>query len=245
MKYIIAIDDTDNLESRGTGFQARQLGLSIEANRLGTLKSVVRHQLFVHKNIPYTSHNSSASIAIESNSDKNLIIELCRDFLLENAATGSDAGLCVAEVDSISEEVMEWGKNAKKIILTKDDAHLLAEKNGIFLEGYTGEKIGVIGSLAAVGLHKAGNDGRILWARNLRETTGIFQASELNRAISVENVLDVDFNSVPENAFINITSWTRPVLKDSKITLIVKKDIDNEKYEFTSAPKEFIKSITE
>jgi tRNA(Ile2) C34 agmatinyltransferase TiaS len=244
MKYIIAIDDTDNLESRGTGFQARQLGLSIENRGIGKLKSVVRHQLFVHENIPYTSHNSSASIAIESTSDKNDIIELCKNFLLENAATGSDAGLCVAEYDNIGDEICEWGNNAKKIILNKENAHLLAKKNSIYLEGFTGEKIGVIGALAAVGLHKNGNDGRILWVRNLRETTGIFIASELKKAISVENVLDMDFNSVSGNSIINITSWTRPVMRDNKITLIVKKD-NNEKHEFTSAPKEFIKSITE
>lgn len=245
MKYIIAIDDTDNLESRGTGFQARQLGLNLEQMGLAHLISVVRHQLFVHENIPYTSHNSSASIAINSNSEKSVIIEYCKNFLIENAAVGSDAGLCVAEYNIIDDEICEWGTNAKKIILKKEDAHKLAEKKGIYLEGFTGEKIGVIGSLAAVGLHKNGNDGRILWARNLRETTGVFNVSELEKAISVENVVDMNFNSIPEDSVINITSWTRPVMKDKKITLVVKKDNNDEKHEFTSAPKEFIKSITQ
>lgn len=245
MKYIIAIDDTDNLESRGTGFQARQLGASLENSGLGKLKSVVRHQLYVHENIPYTSHNSSASIAIDSNSDKNDIIEHCKDFLIKNAATGSDAGLCVVEYDNIDDEIIEWGKNAKKIVLTKVNAHLLADKKNIYLEGFTGDKIGVIGSLAAVGLHKAGNDGRVLWAKYLRETTGTFHASELRNIISVEDILDMDFLPVAETALINITSDTKPIMRDHKITLIVKKDNDNEKHEFISAPKEFIKSITQ
>ena len=54
MRILLGIDDTDNLESRGTGYRARQLARSIEAENLGVLKGITRHQLFFDRRIPYT-----------------------------------------------------------------------------------------------------------------------------------------------------------------------------------------------
>ena len=65
MYYYIGIDDTDNLESRGTGHRARQLGTGLQNAGIARLISITRHQLLVHKDIPYTSHNSSACLLIE------------------------------------------------------------------------------------------------------------------------------------------------------------------------------------
>ena len=41
----IGIDDTDNLETRGTGFRARQLIERLQECRLGEGIGVTRHQL--------------------------------------------------------------------------------------------------------------------------------------------------------------------------------------------------------
>ena len=52
MHYYIGIDDTDNLESRGTGHRARQLGTMLEEAGIARLICITRHQLLVHKDIP-------------------------------------------------------------------------------------------------------------------------------------------------------------------------------------------------
>ena len=78
MIFFVALDDTDNKDSRGTGFKSRELGKLIHKKILGEVESISRHQLFVHDKI--------------------------------------------------------------------------AENANVFLKGYTGEKIGVIGALAAIGL---------------------------------------------------------------------------------------------
>ena len=65
MRCLIGIDDTDNLESRGTGFRARQLGGRLAEAGLGKVRGITRHQLFVHPSIPYTSHNSSACLDVD------------------------------------------------------------------------------------------------------------------------------------------------------------------------------------
>ncbi len=197
-RIFVGIDDTDNLESRGTGFRARQLGELIETQQLGTIIGIVRHQLYVHEKIPFTSHNSSASIEVET-SDIEGVIELSRQFLLQNSAIGSDAGLCVAKDENISEAVMEWGKRAKNEILTMEQAHQLANSVSIFLEGITGEKIGVIGSLAAVGLHKEGNDGRFLMlkGKEMREIKGLVTKDELTKISTLADVLEKEtFNTL-------------------------------------------------
>jgi hypothetical protein len=63
VKIFIGIDDTDNLETRGTGYQARTLGQSLSEAGLFEMRTVTRHQLLVDRRIPFTSHNSSACLA--------------------------------------------------------------------------------------------------------------------------------------------------------------------------------------
>ncbi len=245
MKLIIAIDDTDNLESRGTGFRARQLGLSLEDLGYAVVSSITRHQLLVDRRIPYTSHNSSASILVNSLVDIKSIIDLCSAYLKEESAEGSDAGLCVAEFDCVSEDIIHWGNRAKKEILTLEEAHSLAEKEGIFLEGYKGQKIGVIGALAAVGLRREANDGRLLWLPNLREANGIYTINDFKTLVNLEAVTQKNGTFVSGNEKIMVGEWCRPVHVNKKITLIVEKEPDNEHYQWKCASKEYIKSISE
>lgn len=245
MKYIIAIDDTDNLQSRGTGHLSRTLAASLEENKLANIQNVTRHQLYVHEKIPFTSHNSSASIVVDVISNIDDVKEFCIQHLLAESAEGSDVGLCIAAYDKITPEVEDWGRRAKCEILTKEDAHKLAEKSGIYLVGLTGEKIGVIGSLAAVGLRYNGNDGRVLWIKNLRELTGTFTIAQLNEMLKVDAILTKEYLPIPDESTIIIEAWPRPIIKNKKVTLIVEKITNNEEYQYRSAPKEFIKSITE
>ena len=168
---LIAIDDTDNLESRGTGFRARQLREVLEQDGCGVVSDITRHQLFVSRWIPYTSHNSAACICLHCNDRPEIarIHDICGDFLRRESAPGSDAGLCIAPLARVSRNVREFGRSAKETVLTQVEARTLARFEGLVLEGYTGTQGGVIGALAAVGLRAAGADGRFLWLRGIRE----------------------------------------------------------------------------
>jgi len=245
MRFFVAIDDTDNLESRGTGFRAREMGKLIVEQGIGDVESISRHQLYVHKNIPYTSHNSSACLIV--NSDKyEALQKLCSEYLIREAADGSDAGLCIAREDLVCEKIIDWGNRAKIEILNKESAHKLANEKSIFLEGYTGTKIGVIGSLAAVGLRKAGNDGRSIWVKGkeLREISGIFSGSELKNISHIQVIKSVDDKLINDNERIDVGNWLRPVIQNKKITVIVEKTKNNENHEWQHVSKEFIKNIS-
>jgi len=245
MRYYIGIDDTDNLESRGTGHRARQLGTMLEEAGIARLICITRHQLLVHKDIPYTSHNSSACLLMDCDTAKETeLIAFCRDFLLRESAPGSDAGLCIAPAKAINRGIENWGYNAKKIVLNKPLAHELANLNNIFLEGLTGEKIGVIGALAAIGLRHAGNDGHVLWLPLLRETEGIYTSTELKNRLTVDRITTKDGTEIHNDDTIKADNWIRPVMRDNKITLFVEKTDNHGQYNWQHVPKEYIKSIS-
>ena len=245
MKYLIGIDDTDNLESRGTGYRARQLGSQLEEAGIAKLVCITRHQLLVHEDIPFTSHNSSACLLMDCENDNEDKLKIfCRDFLLRESAPGSDAGLCIASTTKVNPAIENWGKNAKKIVLNKALAQELASLHNIFLVGLTGERIGVIGALAAVGLRHAGNDGRVLWLPKLRETEGIFSASQLKNRLCIDRITSRDGSEIPDEDTIMNDGWIRPVMREKKIILIVERSEDHEKYTWKHVPKEYIKSIS-
>lgn len=221
MRCLICIDDTDNLESRGTGFRARQLGLRLAEAGLGRLRGVTRHQLYVHPSIPYTSHNSSACLDVDVQDGRLADARVfCRDYLATESADGSDAGLCVAEFDAIADEVVEFGRSAKERVLTRDQAQEVAARHGIHLEGVTGDRMGVIGALAGVGLRRGGHDGRFIWLEGVRELTGAATAGTLLATTGIDSIETLDGRPLPADAEVLVDPWPRPVLLHGRAVLL-------------------------
>lgn len=246
MIYFVGLDDTDNKDSRGTGYKSRQLGKLIVEKNLGEVESISRHQLFVHEKIAFTSQNSSACLIVKTDKFKELK-KLCTEYLIDVAEIGSDAGLCIAREDQITERILDWGNRAKKEILYKEDAYNLAEESGIFLEGYTGEKIGVIGSMAGVGLRWGGNDGRNIWlkGKELRDLEGVYQVKELKEIINIQAVITKEGKPINDNDRIEIGNWLRPPIKFNLNTVIVEQSKNGEDYEWKCVSKDYIKSISD
>jgi len=241
MKYLIGIDDTDNLNSRGTGFVVRELARQLKEAGIAGPHCVSRHQLYFHPDIPYTSHNSSACLEVDSDKHDELKT-FCRNYLLEVAADGSDAGLCIVAFDEVSDEQIQWGLRAKKEILTQDAARDLAARNNVFLEGLTGTRDGIIGSLAACGLRKYGNDGRILMlAADFRAFHGTASAAEICTNFHIRKIFDIFDAPIPPDAVITLAEGWKPVLKNGMYTLIVEKDGE---HTWKSISKDYLRSIS-
>ena len=247
MKLLIGIDDTDNKDSRGTGYNSRQLAAAIETENLGKVDGITRHQLFVHPEIPYTSQNSSACLNVSTN-DLGEINNFCRNFMLEVAAIGSDVGLCIVEQSKVSDEIMNWGNSAKSIVLKMEDAIDKAKRNGIYLEGLTGEKVGIIGALAAVGLRAGGNDGRFIWLnskKNLRDIEhGVETVEDLIAQTGIDIIESLEDETVYPNEKVYLNEWARPILRNNKSVLLVEKIINNNGYEWKCATKDFVKKVS-
>jgi hypothetical protein len=163
MRILVSIDDTDNLESRGTGELASIIAEELEENGWGETSFVTRHQLLVHPDIPYTSHNSAMCFTAElAEGALEKVIAHAGTFLERESAPGSDPGLCIAVIDRVStDELIGFGRKAKEAVLTKEEAYALAGSLGVHLSEHGGTGHGVIGALAGAGLRLGGNDGRL------------------------------------------------------------------------------------
>jgi hypothetical protein len=243
---LVAIDDTDNLESRGTGFRARQLRELLEQEGCGVVSDITRHQLFVSRWIPYTSHNSAACICLQRSERTDIarIEDICGDFLRRESADGSDAGLCIAPLARVSRNVRDFGRAAKQSVLTQAEARTLARVEGLVLEGYTGTQGGVIGALAAVGLRAAGLDGRFLWLRGIRELEpGCYTLRALKSLTGIQcySAVGAEATEILESDRIDVWWSLRPVMIENKSTLLLERQHEQQDCEWRSAPKELVR----
>ncbi len=246
MHYLIGIDDTDNSETHGTGRLARNLANTLNANGLAEIEGITRHQLLIDPRIRYTSHNSSACLAVVAQPDQlGVLIEACREFLTRESAPGSDAGLCVAEWPHVGEAIQRFGQRAKLEVVTMAEAAALVANEHAVLEGLTGDHGGVIGALAAVGLRAEGNDGRFLWLKGLRELSGVYAADQLRRAASIELIQTVGGVEVSPSDRIDVGEWVRPLLKNGQVLLLVEEDTDHVHCEWRVLAKDVVKQLSD
>jgi tRNA(Ile2) C34 agmatinyltransferase TiaS len=198
----IGLDDTDTLQSRGTGRLARQ----IAAHLAGTYSvlGVTRHQLLVDPRVPYTKNNSSAAIHLDSGPEIDLadLFEQVRQLMLADFQEGSDPGLCLAA--AVPTPIKEFGQRAKREVLTQEEALRLAQEHRILLSGLGGTNAGRIGALAAVGLASSGEDGRYIQIGHIRDLSGL---------ITVETALAAGIASVETLEGIPVSSGVMQVEK--------------------------------
>lgn len=177
----IGLDDTDNLDSRGTGRLAREIAGDLMRDY--RVMGVTRHQLLVDPRIPYTSHNSSAAIGLEDAETVDLVelFERVKTLMLAGFVYGSDPGLCVAN-EAAASALGEFGRRAQRDVLSQAEARALAEAHNVMLAGLGGSQDGVIGALSAVGLAASGEDGRYLLVGHSRDLGGLQEVSAVLHA---------------------------------------------------------------
>jgi hypothetical protein len=224
VKIFVSIDDTDNLESMGTGHLAARLISQIEEKGWGSSSFITRHQLFVHPDVPYTSHNSAMCFQAELK-DSSLagLIDYAASFLRQQSAPGSDPGLCIAicEMLKFPAEILDFGRGAKEQVLTKDAAYSLAARLGIHLSEHGGTGGGVIGALAGVGLRLSGNDGRIRGKIQLENENGITKVARVCSRPEVASVQSLAGQTLANEERIVLGEKVKTVLLDNKPVLLV------------------------
>jgi hypothetical protein len=216
--FLIGIDDTDNATSPGTGRLARML--SDESARQGLDPGgVTRHQFLLDPAIPYTSHNSGACIAVESESglsDRDFIFDL----IARRSADGSDPGVCIAEISQVPAFVTEFANLATEQVVTMSEAFSRARQASITLHGLGGTCQGIIGALGSVGLRASGNNGRFIDLPGLRELQGCVNAEAFDRiGVAVEH--RGCERSPGANDRYETLDWVRPRLAGGRAVLPV------------------------
>jgi hypothetical protein len=224
MRVLVAIDDTDNLDSRGTGELASLIADAVQQSGWGAAGFITRHQLLVHPDIPYTSHNSTMCFAAEIAEDcLDRLIAFGCDFLERECAEGSDPGLCIAVPARIESQadLVDFGRRAKQEIVTKQEALDLAARLGVHLSEHGGTGHGVIGALAGVGLRLWGNDGRMRGSLNSANPGQLLRVRELLDQPDVDAVRCLEGDVVEDDDVVYIGEKPKTVLLDGASVLLV------------------------
>lgn len=232
---LIGIDDTDTVDSEyGTGRISRLLGDHL-VDEIAELdwRGSVRQQLLVDPRVPYTTHNSSATLICELPSavDRVRIVDAAGRFLESIAADGSDPGLCVGRRSAVTDAVQGFGVTAAEDVVKEADAYDLAADAGLFLSAYGGTGEGVIGALAGVGRTATGAYGRFIEYGNIRSYEGTVELSRL-RSDGIE-VVTPDGDAL-ESGELASGGWVRPILHGGRPVLEVEKRADG-RYRATNA----------
>jgi len=221
MRIYLGFDDTDTEDAdRGTGKLARWFENQLPDDC--RMSGVLRQQLLVHEDIPYTSHNSAACVVIDAPDATffDIIIDRASQHVQQYYLEGSDPGICAAiDGDSALSELMQFGRECTQKVLTQKDALYAARQ--VHLSGHGGTNDGIIGAAAAVGLTATGWSGRFIERDGLRKIPAIISVRDID-TLGIKVVsLDRDA-SVPKPEEMIITkNWVRPRLLGREPVLIV------------------------
>ncbi len=214
-RWLVAIDDTDNLESIGTGRLARMLAAHLVEAGLLAATTVTRHQLLVHPDIPYTSHNSSACIAAEGAPDAgDALFATARDFLRDHWHEGANPGLCVAPADAIPAPLQALARRAQQEVLdlAAFDVEVKPWDLRIGSDGETGQ--GRIGAVCGVALRSTGDDGRFIDLAGIRDLKGRCPVARILAETGVDRVVDGQGAELAPEVEVDTRDWIRPDLRD-------------------------------
>ena len=213
----IGIDDTDTKTSRGTGRLARAMAATL-SERLAVF-GITRHQLLVDPRVPYTSHNSSATLHLMENGNLDLaaLADEAQAIMLADFQPGSDPGLCIAR--TATPEMSEFGRRAKAHVVGQAEARDLASRSGCILRGLGGTQDGVIGALAGVGLAATGEDGRFILLGTMRELDGV-QTVPAILASGIAEVRSMD-GQVVHDGLVETGGRLRPAFRLGRPILFV------------------------
>ena len=219
MLVFIGFDDTDTPEAdRGTGKLARYFEKELPAEY--RLFGVVRQQLLVHADVPFTSHNSSACAIfdLEDSCSMSQLTERAIAHIERLAFEGSDPGLCVARADDPGlPGLIQFGRKCTHRIVSQKEA--LAAARNVHLSGHGGTNDGIIGAAASVGLTAYGWCGRFIEFGGLRGYPELISVSDLERSDIMVVSLDRDAAFPAPDDIVHNRGWLRPRLWGGRAVL--------------------------
>lgn len=224
--WLICIDDTDDIGTKGTGEIAEEIALLISGEPLSRCSFVTRHQLYVHPEIPYTSHNSAMCFQVRTHLSLAEIRDVAVAHLLQESAAAADPGLAILDLQSDidRQELIDFGLAAKQSVKTKSQAYGLAEALGVSLSEHGGTGQGIIGALAGLGLRLQGSDGRIkgqVKLKGLLDGEQVFSVAEVIEQTGVDSVLTHTGQFLCFKESVTLSGKLKAVYHDHQVCLLV------------------------
>jgi tRNA(Ile2) C34 agmatinyltransferase TiaS len=220
-RYHIGLDDTDAGESIGTGALARELRIHLLQRFGGAAGGITRHQLLVHPDIPYTSHNSANCLVVELDAPPAAVAAACAELIRFLHHDGADPGLCVVARATLSPAALDFARRAQREIVRKDEALAVGRGEGVHLEELGGTGLGVIGALAACALRLSGDDGRFVALEGVRDLKGDLTVAAIRARAPIDRVVDDAGAELGPDCVIQTNGWVRPGLTGGAVVLRV------------------------
>jgi len=223
-KTYICIDDTDEIGyEKSTGEISEEIREYVIDNYYDA-SFVTRHQLFLHEDIPYTSHNSSMCFTTYLTDDeKDKLISFVEEYILKVCAPSSAPGIAICfEKDILDKKgLIEYALKAKKEVLTIREAFSEAKSRNIFLKALKENRAGVVGALAGVGLRLYGSDGRV--KGKLKVEKDQLSVAEILKETLVEKVQLEDGTILEKQEIVKVNNYMKPVYLNWSYVLLVEK----------------------
>lgn len=225
-KTYVCIDDTDEIGyEKSTGMISEEIQEYI-GGKYAKCSLITRHQLFIHEDIPYTSHNSSMCFTVDLNEEqKQDVINFVISHIEKYSAPTSQPGVCIGFEKDIKDpqNLMQFGFDAKTKVLTKDDAYAMAKEIGFHLSEHKNDGQGVIGAIAGVALRLYGSDGRVKGNIKLKHES--ISVKELLEHESIDEVQFEDGSKASDDIDVFLgDKLKRVMLKHKSVVLIQKSE---------------------
>ncbi len=229
-RFVIGIDDTDDQDGRGTSKLGRAWGAAIEAEGFGATRGVTRHQLWQSPKVDATNHNRAVAIAVETERTALDLEDHVVDFVREHASTEANPAIGILSRHTDMPHALAWGRRAQQELLKLADAERYATESNVLLRGLGGNRSGMIGALAAVGLHAGGKDGLFVQLAGIRELEGRVTAGQIRERSALVHVVDEDTGEeLDRDDLVDTGNWVRPRMTEDEPVLLTRRSPDERK----------------
>jgi len=229
-KTFICIDDTDEIGYyKSTGMISEEIQEYVQ-NKYAKCSLITRHQLFIHEDIPYTSHNSSMCFTTHlSEEEKEDVIAFVIKHIEEYSAPTSQPGICIGFEKDIMDptKLIQFGFDAKTKVLTKKDAYEMAKEQNFHLSEHKNDGQGVIGALAGIALRLYGSDGRV--KGNLKLKVESISVKELLEHETIDEVQFADGSVASIDMEVQLNDKLKRVLLNHKAVVLIQESEDSYK----------------
>ena len=229
-RFVIGIDDTDDPDGRGTSLLARDWANAVEAEGFGTVHGVTRHQLWQSPKIEAAGQNRAIAIAVETDRTVLDLEDHVVDFVREHASRKANTAIGLLSRHTDMPHVLAFGRRAQQELLKLADAERYSSEANVLLRGLGGNRNGMIGALAAVGLHAGGKDGLFIQLRGIRDLEGRVTAGQIRERTALQNIIDEDSGEeLDRDDTVDTGDWVCPRMIEDDPILLTRRSPDEKK----------------
>lgn len=212
-KFTIGIDDTGYSDQHLTTKLMRNWLSQMVEQSLIHSEGITRHQLFESEKISSSYKNRSLAFTFNTSQSIFEIEDQLIDFIRTASSPHANPAIAILSRHSDSLHALAFGRRCKNELLKLSDSEQYASESNVLLRGLGGNRNGMIGALAAVGLRAGGDDGIFVYINGLEYLTGDQSAGDIRNNSALQHIVDISSGEeLDRDDMIKIDSYLRPKL---------------------------------